>query len=59
MNRYNLTLILAGAFCIAVIAAATVMAHHAIVAPALLGEMLLAAYALGLGLGRLVWHREG
>ena len=59
MTSYRLTLVLAGAFAVAVIAAATVMAHHAIVPAPVFGAMLLVVYGLGLGLGRLVWNRGG
>ena len=59
MNSHRLTLILAGAVAVVVIAAATVMAHHAIVPAPVFGAMLLVVYGLGLGLGRLVWNRGG
>ncbi|MBV1690726.1 hypothetical protein KRR38_24365 [Novosphingobium sp. G106] len=59
MNSHRLTLILAGAVAVVVIAAATVMAHHAVVPAPVFGAMLLVVYGLGLGLGRLVWNRGG
>lgn len=59
VNSHRLTLVLAGAFAVAVIAAATVMARHAIVPAPVFGAMLLAVYGIGLGLGRLVWNRGG
>jgi hypothetical protein len=59
VTSYRLCLILAGAFAVAVIAFATVLADHAIVpGPALLA-MLLGTYAGGLGLGRLALGRGG
>lgn len=57
MNSHRLTLVLAGAVAVVVIAAATVMAHHAIVPAPVFGAMLLVVYGLGLGLGRMVWKR--
>jgi hypothetical protein len=57
VNSHCLTLILAGAFAVVVIAVATVMARHAIVSPPIFGAMLLAVYGIGLGLGRLFWNR--
>lgn len=59
MNSHRLTLVLAGAVAVVVIAAATVMAHHAIVPAPVFGAMLLVVYGLGLGLGRMVWNRGG
>jgi uncharacterized membrane protein YdfJ with MMPL/SSD domain len=57
VTSYRLTLILAGAFAVALIAAAIVLKHTSMVAAPVLVGMLLAAYALGLGLGRLVFNR--
>lgn len=57
--NHRLTLILAGAVAVVVIAAATVMAHHAIVPAPVFGAMLLLVYGLGLGLGRVMWNRGG
>ena len=56
MTSYRLTLILAGAVAVALIAAAMVMKHSAIVSAPVLGAMLLVAYGAGLGLGRLIWN---
>jgi hypothetical protein len=59
VTSYRLALIFAGAFAVAVIAFATVLANHAIVpGPALLA-MLLVTYAVGLGLGRMALGRRG
>jgi hypothetical protein len=59
VTSYRLALILAGAFAVAVIAFATALANHTIVPAPLFGAMLLAVYAVGLGLGRLAWNRGG
>lgn len=53
VTSYRLTLVLAGAFAVAVIAFATVLAHAARVPGLVLLAMLLATYALGLGIGRV------
>jgi hypothetical protein len=59
VTSHRLALVLAGAFAVAVIAFATVLANHAIVpGPALL-VMLLVTYATGLGLGRMALGRRG
>jgi hypothetical protein len=59
VTSFRLVLVLAGAFAVAVIAFATVLAHHAIVPAPVFGAMLLAVYAAGLVLGRLAWNRGG
>lgn len=58
MTSHRLTLILAGAVAIALIAAAAVMKHSAIISAPVLGAMLLAVYGVGLGLGRLIWNKK-
>ncbi len=59
MTSYRYILVLAGAACTALIAFASAMAPRA---PMPAGEglaLLLGAYALGLGAGRLVWKGRG
>jgi hypothetical protein len=59
VTSYRLALILAGAFAVAVIAFATVLADHAIVSGPALLAMLLGTYAAGLGLGRMALGMRG
>ncbi len=59
MTSYRLALVLAGAVAVMVIAAAAVIADHAIVSAPVFAAMLLVVYALGIGLGRLAWDRRG
>ena len=58
VTPYRLTLILAGAVSVALIAAAIVLRHAPETGTPLLVTLLLGAYALGLGLGRLVFNRN-
>jgi len=59
MTSYRLVLVLAGAVAVSVIAAAAVVADRAVVSAPAFAAMLLVVYALGIGLGRLVWDRRG
>lgn len=59
MTSYRLALVLAGAVAVTVIAAAAVVADRAVVSAPMFAAMLLVVYALGIGLGRLVWDRRG
>jgi hypothetical protein len=57
VTGYRLALVLSGALTVAVIAVATIMVHRAIVPAPLFAGLLLAAYGVGLGLGRLTLGR--
>ncbi len=57
MQTHRLTLILAGLFSTGVIAAGANVAHRVPAPAALLAGLLVGAYALGLGIGRLVFGR--
>lgn len=59
MTSHRFALVLAGAVCTVLIAFASAMAPRT---PMRMSEglpLLLGLYALGLGLGRLVWNRRG
>lgn len=59
VNSHRLILVLAGAFAVAGIAFAMILARKAALpAPALMA-MLLGTYAVGLGLGGLALNRKG
>jgi energy-converting hydrogenase Eha subunit E len=59
VTTYRAILILAGAFAVVLIAVAAVMKPHAVVSAPLTAAMLLGVYAIGLGLGQLLWNRRG
>jgi hypothetical protein len=59
VTSHRLVLILAGAVAVAAIAFAMIFARQADVPLPHLTAMLLAAYAIGLGLGWLVLKRRG
>jgi hypothetical protein len=59
MTTYRLTLIVAGAFAVAVIAFAMSMAPAAPEPLLPAAAMLLVTYAAGLAIGRLVWKGRG
>lgn len=66
MTAYRLSLLIAGAVCVAIIAFASVVVHGAALAdaavPVPLGlatlALMLATYAAGVGLGWLFWGRR-